>query len=701
MKKFRFYCYCPSLEIDMYYEKEEQIEIPEELCETNHTKIIIKKDLNSIEDGANSYQSKNVTNKLNTTQKKTYNNCGIVIKNKKNKLRKNLHHDIFIKTNKNYFNRKFYVTYSEDIIMKNSQVFIVHLIPTAFPYSYIELLNSLGSHIILQDYSENHPYVIICGDEIEKIVNCVYVKEISKIVCEIVDENTVTNYNQIVENQISVSCDKNSRNLEKIIEKYTFNDFNSEKFINHVYSVIRSPEEQTYRICKKVKSNNYEKFSKILFGRVDLVNATITYKIVEIHNKKYLAIHFSSIRKKVLNAGCEKRVFVGRCAMDAEMSMFMYNMVKNHSGFDYINNYNNLMNNGHTKNKKSSHFRNKNMNDINMSEFKHHDLYIDKHHIVLDPFCGSAGILLICAINNTFVIGSDININEMVGTNDYFMNNKNGGILEQIQDKKEYIQSMLKGNYDNPKNFDKFEYKTRGNNHKYVYKNNINDEKIYKISHSIDLEDNMENFSDKNGKVVSFNEICESHIYTKLLHFNSNPIILPMFSKNLLIIPSLSGCKTNLRNTNVLSNFYQFGVQNLVLGFFVKSIDRVLEIFDEDMINRRKYHSIFQNDEDNLYLENKQDFAKKNSIYNNSLSIVTDLPYGIRTPIKASTIQVLISSLFNICNKLFVKKERVCFSIITGYENYIEQTFSKFILVMRVYQKLKMCERVFYCYEYQ
>ncbi|ELQ75554.1 Putative RNA methylase [Trachipleistophora hominis] len=128
-----------------------------------------------------------------------------------------------------------------------------------------------------------------------------------------------------------------------------------------------------------------------------------------------------------------------------------------------------------------------------------------------------------------------------------------------------------------------------------------------------------------------------------------------------LFLTKLPGVRTSLAGTSIHSNFYQFGVEERLLGIFRASI----------------FSTHFK----------KVDH------------VITDLPYGIRASLQKETMISLIKGLRDLCDEVLHKNGRVCFSIIRGYGNEIARLFEAYELVLSVNQKLRTCERVFYLFQ--
>lgn len=162
-----------------------------------------------------------------------------------------------------------------------------------------------------------------------------------------------------------------------------------------------------------------------------------------------------------------------------------------------------------------------------------------------------------------------------------------------------------------------------------------------------------------------------------------------------------------------MNNFYQRNCEKQVLGIFQCAIDQIGGvIIPQNPLGAGASHKNVVNAENEK--TNETDEERKNVTdeiigdvlvkKRNEFSIITDFPYGLRTPIQQSTMECLIQNLYDLTIKL--NCQRICFCTITGFEEFIEKTFSskssdliEIRQICRIYQKLKGFHRVFYCFE--
>lgn len=648
------------------------------------------------------------------------------------------------------------------------------------------------------------------------------------------------------------------------------------------HSLTYSGKISTFQNKYLERQKFFESLSPIIFGQTNLKNSKILYKLVVTPNYNCLVIDpyndTPSFRKSILKMRIPERLFIGRTCMEPVISTFMFNMVrfspektmeqwikdqdsserdvkhpkcpdlhdsrsniKTHGPFESESShfYPFVGNESEDHNpdsihkwpsnemalkfasKKSEYSRRNKGSD---SSLKKEDENSKSISIILDPFCGSGGLLLIPSLLDYYILGSDIKRDEMVGKCEYnsedLLDEKQKLLVQQFINTKRKIYENMNHNYSKlykieekntfseaidryssesqVRNIASQSIKDLSNKHKEIFRSptllssemrtdDSSGQEIQKIKKTeyavknkilLSNKDRNQNMVDnkevkqplKDDRLLNAHEIKttdKNHFINSLNSMNDTPQILkknkcihvkeenrfrpsPSFSNHQLIeienedrgsddshnfinfdngvhkfkkivngtrhgilntlktseifpmplkipiplplffIQNLPGTRTTLHNTSILSNFYQYNCVKNLFGFYENDIEGMGEILKKLERNRSEKYII----EENTGFPMKNTFRYINSI---NLSIITDMPYGIRIPLRTETL--LLKHLYNLAKKLLKSTERLCFCIKNGRDQEILQLFRDFILISKITQKVHSYEREFFCFQ--
>lgn len=626
------------------------------------------------------------------------------------------------------------------------------------------------------------PFVLVLTKSVEMLQNAVFVKSIGIALffqSQAGPEQIISNYfppdrteteKQIETHSTSVPSGNEEPLWYKQTQKDLFEVLKDRKFIKNVDNILRFCKKShrfekgisdlsfagrisTHKTQYRKRNEFFNSLETIIFGQTDLKNPDIVYELIETSDETFLVIDITrsqrerlelmlpktgdseSFRQLILSLQIKDRLFIGRTCMDTELSCFMYNMTRIRNGEI----------NGKDLIQKSETHRTARNWPMNPFATKFQRFSFDFNHVVYDPFVGSGGLLLIPSILGSNVIGTDINRNEMVGYLDYDPECHKSKKQEKFLNEKMKRASITENHFTRD---DSNGFKSLKNNLNDNLKNNPILEKDSLIGSLINTRRVKKCcvdwlFDQINSGVSDFVKLHDSfktHKHESELFNFKNHIFSENYEPNqkfslkeplpLLFIPQLDGTRTILRNTNILSNFYQYNSEIRVLGIYEKDINTVnREILrKKNFIDERSGDDL--NDEkpleencgqknkevlsSNEYCEEEIDKNRQAFLYSTkfkdlkttNFSIITDLPYGTRIPLAnpQSDSLSLLESLYVLSVSLLKKTERICFCTADGRENgqekVIESKFAQqFTLIFRGRETTGRCKRVFYVWE--
>ncbi|KRH92593.1 putative RNA methylase, partial [Pseudoloma neurophilia] len=442
---------------------------------------------------------------------------------------------------------------------ENLNFYLVTFADTHEQFRLIEIFNCLSKYdqVIYSDIKQPFCILKISENTIKLIKRAVFVKNISLLLYV---ENLSLKYKNIEQNI--------TNDIEKTTESH-LSIFKHDNLIKNVinFSKYFNPKSCAGKIvthkCYYLQRDDFFKaLDPIISQKVDLKTPDLIYKLSVFLNDKSdlertfffsLDIGLFTIRKHILNLKIPDRLFIGRTTMDPEIAMWMYNMLsKNTNDFTEIKEQNSVSNDKWPINQLSQFIR----QNFSISDIE---------NVVIDPFCGSAGLLLLPSILNDFVIGSDINRHEMIGKNKY-----------EICENKT-LDENLKAQVDNFINLrsksDKIHSYEEHCMLKFGSKEKTTNQKNKTLDQKEKTLDQKEKTLDHKEKTLDRKEKLELKV-----------------PEPLFFIQDLPGTRTCLQNTNVLSNFYQYNTSDKVISFFNLDIADLKQFFQNYEIIHQKNH---------------------------------------------------------------------------------------------------------------